>query len=341
MASTVGMTYGKCNVRIVFNTSGILSENHYYPFGLPIHNLSTSTAPAGKENRYLYNGKELQDDLGLNWMDYGARFYDAGLGRWHSVDPLAEKYYPASPYAYTGNNPILFVDYDGRDYGVHFNHHDKTVTIKATYYAKTDDVKYAQNAVDSWNNQSGSFTYTIGKGENAVEYTVNFELSVVEVQTTDPDPVKELGQLNAALAKDKSGEGNIFTVVKDKDMDGNNGTATNNYIRVAESRKETETGMHEIGHTLGMGHSVYGVLTSQSSDPNRSKDPTVSNVHESISSARKGKQTIVTNADNSTAPAGKGTVKNSTPYTGVTSDVSGPQRSAQSPANIKGKVRRR
>ena len=112
------------NVRVVFNTSGILSENHYYPFGLPIHNLSTSTAPAGKENRYLYNGKELQDDLGLNWMDYGARFYDAGLGRWHSVDPLAEAREWLSPYNYVQNNPISRTDPDGRidtDYGLKSN----------------------------------------------------------------------------------------------------------------------------------------------------------------------------------------------------------------------------
>ena len=101
------------NTRIVFNSSGILSENHYYPFGLPIHNLSTSTAPAGKENRYLYNGKELQDDLGLNWMDYGARFYDAGLGRWHSVDPLGELAQGWSLYRYGFNNPIRYTDPTG------------------------------------------------------------------------------------------------------------------------------------------------------------------------------------------------------------------------------------
>ena len=104
------------NVRIVFNTSGILSENHYYPFGLPIHNLSTSTAPAGKENRYLYNGKELQDDLGLNWMDYGARFYDPQIGRFHSIDNSSENYYSYTPYNYVGNNPIKRVDPDGNDW---------------------------------------------------------------------------------------------------------------------------------------------------------------------------------------------------------------------------------
>ena len=90
-------------------------KNHYYPFGLPIHNRSTSTAPAGKENRYLYNGKELQDDLGLNWMDYGARFYDVGLGRWHSVDPLGEKYPLITSYSYCFNNPINSIDPDGRE----------------------------------------------------------------------------------------------------------------------------------------------------------------------------------------------------------------------------------
>jgi len=60
---------------------------------------------------YLYNGKELDEETGLYY--YGARFYDAQLGRFHTDDPLAKKYYSWSSYNYTMNNPIKFVDPDG------------------------------------------------------------------------------------------------------------------------------------------------------------------------------------------------------------------------------------
>ena len=58
-----------------------------------------------------------QDNTGSdsNWYDYGARWMDAAIGRWHVMDPFCEKYYDVSPYAYCHNNPIMLVDLDGMD----------------------------------------------------------------------------------------------------------------------------------------------------------------------------------------------------------------------------------
>ena len=83
--------------------------NHYYPFG-GVFEVNTETS---RKQSYKYNGKELDRMHGLDWYDYGARHYDAALGRWHVVDPLADKYYGVSPYVYVANNPLKHIDLNG------------------------------------------------------------------------------------------------------------------------------------------------------------------------------------------------------------------------------------
>ncbi|MDX2062247.1 MAG: RHS repeat-associated core domain-containing protein [Bacteroidia bacterium] len=105
------------NTRATFDvptgtTARLVQSTHYYPFGLEINSLAYTLSP-GAPNDYKYNGKELQVDFGLPYYDYGARMYDPQLGRWHSVDPLAEKYLSISPFAYALNNPVIFTDPTG------------------------------------------------------------------------------------------------------------------------------------------------------------------------------------------------------------------------------------
>ena len=96
------------NNHVVVNSSGTVAEtNHYYPFGGTFATSSSSVQP------YKYNGKELDTKAGLNWYDYGARHYDAALGRFMTQDRFAEKYSSLSPYQYGANSPVCNVDVNG------------------------------------------------------------------------------------------------------------------------------------------------------------------------------------------------------------------------------------
>jgi RHS repeat-associated protein len=90
----------------------IVSSQDYYPFGLTFNSYQRENSI---QQPYQYNEKEIQDELNLQWMDYGARMYDAQIGRWHVADPLADKTSEWTPYRYAYNNPIIFIDPNGME----------------------------------------------------------------------------------------------------------------------------------------------------------------------------------------------------------------------------------
>ncbi|WP_201292142.1 RHS repeat domain-containing protein, partial [Tenacibaculum maritimum] len=105
------------NDGVITPSTEIIEESNYYPFGLKhkgynnvVNSLGNSTA-----QKFGYNGKELNEELGIQWHDFGARNYDASLGRWMNLDPHADNYYSLSPYNSFANNPLSFVDPDGKD----------------------------------------------------------------------------------------------------------------------------------------------------------------------------------------------------------------------------------
>ena len=147
------------NNRVVANQAGQKEEvNHYYPFG------GTFASADGSVQPYKYNGKELDTKKGLNWYDYGARMYDAALGRFTVIDPLAEKYYEMSPYIYCGNNPISFVDPTGADFVIWYRNEEG----KRSYFSfnGTNGVNAPKNSFV--NDVITAYNYNIknGGGEN-------------------------------------------------------------------------------------------------------------------------------------------------------------------------------
>jgi RHS repeat-associated protein len=160
------------NNRVVVNSSGTVTQKtHYYPFGMSF----ADSYDNGTDQPYKYNGKELDKMHGLNMYDYSARHLALDIPRFTTVDPLAEKYYSISPYAYVGNNPLKFIDPTGMDWyeddkgNVMWQEgNDKTVTktyegengtitinyrnVGTSYTVRVDDnvsVRYEQNSIDN------------------------------------------------------------------------------------------------------------------------------------------------------------------------------------------------
>ena len=158
------------NNRVVVKEDSTVQEtNHYYPFGGVF-------ASTGNVQPYKYNGKELDTKKGLNWYDYGARHYDATLGRWFVVDPLAEKYYSTSAYGYCLNSPVKYTDPTGCTASTHTDSSGNAIAV----YDDGDLGVYRHNADKSGteqilaDNYSSSNTSANGEKMGETEYWDEF-----------------------------------------------------------------------------------------------------------------------------------------------------------------------
>ena len=131
---------------VVHPSFAVLEQDDYLPFGTRADLDSLAYDPS---NRYRFNGKEEQVIGNIGLIDYGARFYDPDLSRWTTPDPLAEKYYSISPYAFCNNNPVNFVDLDGRDIW----HINKNGVI--TWEEESEE--HRLYSIDSYNNRSDNY----------------------------------------------------------------------------------------------------------------------------------------------------------------------------------------
>ncbi|MEG0577542.1 MAG: RHS repeat-associated core domain-containing protein, partial [Bacilli bacterium] len=263
------------NTRLSYFHNGssieVLEENNYYPFGLKHDGYNALNGnPAYK---YKYNGKELQEETGM--YDYGARFYMPDIGRWGVIDPLAEKYSSLSPYNYTLNNPIRYVDPDGRDGGVTgTGTQDDPFIVTANYYYFGLTKEQRQGLIASiadYNNGGTVREINTNDGKDGKIY-VKFNLSAIESSSMEI--------AIAAAKKDKiaDSEGRMIRignyiyngiVSEGETAGGNNESIVSDASKVMAfpgmdyaSKFEGDFN-HEIGHNLG---GVHG-------DPGKMMDP--------------------------------------------------------------------
>jgi RHS repeat-associated protein len=204
----------------------MMQINHYYPFGMNME--GNWNGPSGK-NKYQYNEKELNSDFGLDWNDYGARFYDAAIGRWNGVDNLAESYTRHSVYHYAGNNPIKNIDVDGNYY-----------VDSYTRSAVSDVRKGLDSKEKYWEGKLKEAEGLNGKVADLMKAAANANLSEIGEAKCELNELDASTQGYQIAKSDNIPNGEIANTSFDK--------STNNVLIRTSDRFDTKTIGHELKH---------------------------------------------------------------------------------------------
>ena len=274
------------NNREVWNASmsTTIQWTQYYPSGLPWEYI---TGDGDDVQPYKFGGKEFVETHGLDEFDFHARGMYPAIMRFNMIDPLAEKYYSISPYAYCANNPINRIDKDGRDWDLILDHDKVHITIRADFITFSDNLQTLQAAAEAWNAQSGKFSYIVGEGNDAISYSINFDISVNvggniadNIVSVRPDDSKEFAE-----RRTENSDGSVTITKPQGGSDGRD-------IIIKNSQKDNiNITSHEMGHNLGMDHSK-GLMRSVAGGKNLSKQSVVETLgHSGVGNGAKGKST--------------------------------------------------
>ncbi|WP_159280847.1 RHS repeat-associated core domain-containing protein [Tenacibaculum maritimum] len=234
------------NDGVITPSTEIIEESNYYPFGLKHKGYNNNVSSLGNSTaqKFGYNGKELNEELGLEWHDFGARNYDAALGRWMNLDPLAEQMRRHSPYNYAFNNPLRFIDPDGmkpEDIILSSNLSDKERNkVLSDLQALTDDklaIDGNKVVITETNNGKKS------EGTGLVRALVNHEKNVTidykgQEITAREVPVNESNSFNG-----KGTDSNV-------DYSSNVGNALVKDSKTGKVKNESQPDFTVLGHEL-------------------------------------------------------------------------------------------
>ena len=279
--------------------NGIVQITNYYPFG---GILNESFNRVDYQNK-LYNGKEYGRMHGLNLYDYSARQYDPAIGQFTSMDPLCEKYYHISPYAYCAGNPVKYVDPDGRDYNVYLDDESKRCVLTATLYVTYGDVdsyNLATQSADFLNNYDTGLSYVVGDDSYTISFNVNVEmLNEGEVAS------------NREITQDENGYNqktdlNSYAIKSFEDKNTNGECGGSSILVNNDSKNKLQTSVHEMGHAFGASHTNTGLMTESAMDKRRTDRFDSYSIKQMVRSGIKGKVSYGQN--------GRGTLINNTKY---------------------------